>query len=152
MRKFLVYFVFTGLALVSLAGCEKYRLDKEVRQLCAKDGGIKVYETVKLPADKFNEWDQPNFYRPDQGENALGVDYVFKNQVVHYRQGNPEMWRTQIQVIRRIDGKILGVSTSYSRRGGDFPGLAHDSSFGCPEERGDIPLLTRIFQQKHDGE
>ncbi|WP_154716609.1 hypothetical protein [Sterolibacterium denitrificans] len=150
MRKFLAFFVFAGLALVSLTGCEKYQLDAEARRLCAIDGGIKVYETVELPPEKFNEWGQPNFYRPDQGENALGVDYVFKKKVIYYRQGNPEMWKTHIQVIRRIDEKTLGVSTSYSRRGGDLPGPAHDSSFGCPEDRGDVPLLMRIFQQTSD--
>ncbi|WP_418647603.1 hypothetical protein ACNQFN_22325 [Thauera butanivorans] len=124
--------------------------DAKVREMCAKDGGIKVYETVRLPPEKFNEWGQPNFFRPDQGEDALGVDYVFKKQAAYYRRGNPEMWRAHIQVIRRIDEKTLGESTSYSRRGGDLPGPVHDSSFGCPEERGDIPLLMRIFKQKPD--
>jgi hypothetical protein len=126
-------------------------LDQEVNRLCAIDGGIKVYEAVKLPAERFNEWGQVNFYKPAQGEAALGPEYIFKKQTTYYRRGNPEMWRTHIEVIRRVDEKSLGESTSYSRRGGDLPGPAHDSSFGCPEERGDVPLLMQIFQRQLEG-
>lgn len=53
MRTPLVFAMIFGLLL---AGCEKARLDAQVKELCAKDGGIKVYETVKLPADRFNQW------------------------------------------------------------------------------------------------
>lgn len=60
-----------------VAGKKMY-WDARVRKLCAIDGRIKVYETVALSSEKFNRWGQPNFYRPDQGENALGAEYVFR--------------------------------------------------------------------------
>jgi len=125
----------------------KAELDNEVKRLCAIDGGIKVYETVKLPADKFNEWGQVNFYRPTQGENALGPEYVFVSEIHYYRKGNPQMARYDIKVIRRSDGKLLGESISYGRGGGDLPSPSYGSSFHCPKEYGDIPLLTKIFNQ-----
>ncbi|MBS1186041.1 MAG: hypothetical protein H6R04_59 [Burkholderiaceae bacterium] len=52
--------------LLVLGGCEreKDRLDLQVRELCAKDGDIRVYETVVLPPEKFNKWGQVNFYEP----------------------------------------------------------------------------------------
>ena len=34
----------------ALAGCERWSLDRQMEELCKKDGGIKVYETVTLPA------------------------------------------------------------------------------------------------------
>jgi hypothetical protein len=139
------------LGLLWLAEGEKWLLDRQVRELCAKDGGIRVYETVKLPAEKFNQWGQPNFYRPTQGQNALGSEYVFKEERNYYRRGNPEMSRYHIQVIRRTDGILLGESISYGRGGGDLPGPWHDSSFHCPEEYGDIPLLVRVFVQSNKG-
>jgi hypothetical protein len=37
---------------------EKDRLDREVKRLCAIDGGITVYETVKLPAERFDGYGQ----------------------------------------------------------------------------------------------
>ncbi|QDX80633.1 hypothetical protein B9N43_04860 [Denitratisoma sp. DHT3] len=135
--------------LLALVACSstpsKSELDAEVRRLCAIDGGIKVYETVGLPADKFNEYGQINFYRATQGENALGPEYSFVEEIRYYQSGNPELWRSLYRVIRRSDGKTLGESIGYSRRGGDALGPWHESSYGCSQEYGDTLLLKRIF-------
>lgn len=130
-----------------LNACEKARLDQQVKELCAKDGGIKVYETVRLPPEKFNQWGQPNFFNPTQGENALGPEYVFKREIHYYRSGNPEMSRKHYQVIRRSDGKLLGETVFYGRGGGDLPGPWHDSSFVCPPyaEADSTALLMKVF-------
>jgi hypothetical protein len=127
-----------------LAGCEKARLDQQVKELCAKDGGVKVYETVKLPPDKFDQWGRLTFYKPTQGANALGLEYVLKEEDYYYRRGNPEMWRTHTQIFRRSDMKLLSESVIYIRRGGDMPGPWHDSSFSCPEPK-DISLIENTF-------
>lgn len=123
---------------------EKDRLDDEVRQLCARDGGIRIYERVSMRPDKFDESGFVKFYRRTSKE-PLGSDYIFESRVDYYRRGNPEMWRDYYRVIRRFDGKILGESVTYSRRGGDFPGPWHESSFGCPANTGDATLLREIF-------
>ena len=118
-----------------LTGCEKARFDQQVKELCAKDGGVKVYETVKMPAEKVNQWGQINFFKPTQGENALGPGYIYKVDKTFIKQGKPHelaMWRDHIQIIRRSDGKLLGESVSYSRRGGDLPGPWHPTSLTCP--------------------
>lgn len=130
-----------------LTACEKARLDQQVKELCAKDGGIKVYEAVKLPPDKFNQWGQPNFFNPAQGESALGPEYVFKETRHYYRTGNPQMSRTHYQVSRRSDGKLLGETVVYARGGGDLPGPWHESSYICPDPNraGDVALLTQVF-------
>ena len=78
------WLILVSLPLLLTAGCAtptQLSLDAEVRRLCAIDGGIRVYEQVKLPAERFNQWGQINFYRPDQGENALGAGYLFKSNV-----------------------------------------------------------------------
>jgi len=134
----------TAVLLLPLTGCEKDRLDDQVRELCAKDGGVKVYETVKVPSDKFDEFGRLTFWKPTQGENTLGPEYLFKREKRWYRKGNPEMWRTHTQVIRRSDMKLLGESVIYVRTGGDMPGPWHDSSFTCPALK-DVGLLERVF-------
>jgi hypothetical protein len=123
---------------------EKDRLDEEVRSLCAKDGGIKIHERVGLTEDKFDESGFINFYRRTSSD-PLGPDYVFESRIDYYRKGNPEMWRNYYRVIRRFDGKVLGESITYSRRGGDLPGPWHESSFGCPAHSGDATLLKGVF-------
>lgn len=120
--------------------------DYQVRELCAKDGGIRVYETVKFPPEKFNEWGQVNFYKPTLEERALGENYQLRTNTVYYRKDNPQMSRSHIQIIREADQKLLGESISYGRGGGDMPGPWHGSSYNCPSiEYGYIELFKNIF-------
>lgn len=136
-----------ALALATLLpGCEKWQLDAQVHELCPKDGGMKIYETVALPADQFDQWGMVKFYRPTGGEDALGPEYVYRQQDTYFRRGNPEMWRTHTAVIRRSDGKVLGEVVRYTRRGGDMPGPWADSSLSCPPIETDRPdLLQSLF-------
>lgn len=134
MKKFILMLWFLPI-MASCATPSKSELDVEVSRLCAIDGGVKVYEMVTLPPEKFNKYGQINFYRPTQGENTLGPEYIYKWEKHYYKQGEIEeaaMWRDYIKIIRRSDGKLLGESISYSRRGGDIPGPWHPSSFSCP--------------------
>ncbi|MDO8262400.1 MAG: hypothetical protein Q7T21_04145 [Gallionella sp.] len=137
--------VVVSLGLLWLATGEKWWLDYQVRELCAKDGGVKVYETVKLPPEMFNKYGQINFYRPDQGENALGTEYVFKRETVYYKQGNPDFFRLYTRVFRRSDGRLLGESVFYKRGGGDLPGPWHGTSFMCPLLSVKTDALRQIF-------
>ncbi len=148
MKKPFPLLLLLQLATACASGPSKEELDAEVKRLCAIDGGVRVYETVKLPPDKFNQWGQPNFYKPTQGESALGPDYIFKPELRYLRVGNPSLHQYKVQVIRRADHKVLGESTGYSRGGGDLPGPWQPSSFSCKQEYGDIPLLTKIFSQE----
>lgn len=122
----------------------KARLDAQVRERCAKDGGIKVYETVILPPDKFDKYGFINFYRPTQGENALGPEYVFKEERIYYRRNNPDVWRVHNQIFRRTDEKLLGEEIVYIRRGGDPIGPWNDSSYTCPDLK-DMGLIEKVF-------
>jgi hypothetical protein len=144
MKAFAVAIAAIGLIL---SGCEKARLDAQVRELCAKDGGIKVYETVKLPADSFDEWGMLKVYKPTQGENALGPEYRFHHDTHFYKKGNPQMSRSHYKIVRRSDSKLLGETVLYGRGGGDMPSPMHESSFHCPEPSvaGEVQLIQRIF-------
>ena len=135
----------------SCASPSKAELDAEVNRLCAIDGGIKVYETVKLPSNQFNEYGQINFYRPTKGENALGPDYIYKSEDYFYREGNPSMVRYRHKVFRRSDGKLLGKTTSYGRGGGDISGPWEPSNYHCPptSENSEVALFKQVFDGKN---
>ncbi len=129
-------------------------LDAQVRELCAKDGGVKVYETVRLPAERFDKRGMLKVYRPNQGENALGPDYIYKMENQYFRKGDNNdvsIWRTHTKVFRRSDEKLLGDSVSYTRRGGDFPGPWHPSSYICPDLKY-LNLLEHVFVASQMGE
>lgn len=128
-------------------GGRKYYYDAEVDRLCAIDGGVKVYETVMLPADRFNQWGQPNFYKPTEKKRALGPEYEMNTIVEYMQKGNPSLRRYHVQVFIKSSGNLLGESISYDRGGGDLPGPWQPSGFSCPSIAGEIPLLTRIFHE-----
>lgn len=124
--------VFLG--LLWFAEGEKWLLDQQVRELCAKDGGVRVYEKVRLPAKKFDELKRANFVLPDKSRTASSSDEYYSETDQHYyRKGNPEVSRRQYRVIRRSDQKILGELVFYGRGGGDLPGPWYGSSFTCPD-------------------
>ena len=142
--------IYVLTAALLLSACEKARLDQQVKALCTKDGGIKVYETVVLTADKFDARGIVVFYNPTLGENSLGPEYIFMRMTEDLKTGKPDLRRTHYQIIRRADKKILGETVLYSRRGGDMPGPWHDSHFSCPDpnEAGSVVLINRIFIKK----
>ncbi|TXH73822.1 hypothetical protein [Thiobacillus sp.] len=116
--------------LLWLAVGEKWLADRQVRALCAKDGGVRVYETVVLPAEKFDEWGNVNI--PNKKYAKSTDEYYYESEDQYYRQKAPRLLRMKTRVIRRSDGKVLGESIRYARSGGDLPGPWHESSFGCP--------------------
>lgn len=131
-----------------LSGCmrEKDRLDAEVRGLCAKDGGIKVYEEVKMPATMFDQFGV--LVVPDSTEKRpLGSGFILSEETKYYRKGNPSLRREHAKITRDSDGKLLGEFTSYHRVGGDWPGPWHDSSFACPPNIGTATLKRLVFQR-----
>lgn len=127
-------------------GCtvEKDRLDAKLRQLCAKDGGLKVYEKVELPPDMFDKFGVVTF--PDATEKRpLGSDFILHEHTEYYRTGNPSLRRVHAKILRSADGRLLGEVTSYHRVGGDFPGPWHESSLACPHGVETATLKRSIF-------
>ena len=137
-----------AIVVLSTAACEreKDRLDAEARRLCAHDGGVKVYEKVILPAKNFDKFGAASI--PSKEKAKPEDDYYYERHVQYLQRGNPELLRSQHLLIRRKDGKVLGESVRYTRRGGDMPGPWHESSFSCPEIGAQHPLERLVFQKE----
>lgn len=139
------------LLLPILAGCSsgpivKAQLDAEVKRLCAIDGGVKVYETVRLPAEKFNKYmDKGKFYLPTANEAKTNDDYIYESTMTILKNGSPSVRRYSDAVIRRSDGKIMGQLVIYGRVGGDVPSPMHDSSFSCPQFQSNVDIRTMVI-------
>lgn len=139
----LVY-ALLSMAALSLCGCERYRLDRQMEELCKKDGGIKIYETVILsPA----EYDAVFKYaaKHKAQEDYYGPEYRYeqRQEILAGKDANPEkgqgrLTRWHTKIYRRSDNKLLGEDVSYGRSGGDgFTFGFHPSSKVCPRlERG----------------
>lgn len=141
------------LAVLMLASCATPRqmmADKLVDELCAKDGGIKVYETVKLPKEKFDN--QGNFTGVTIGKDTQPItDYYIifeKNYISPYTSGEfggLSVIRQNIKVYRRKDGKLLGEQFLYERGGGDIVTIDSSSSHSCKQKWTGGEIEKNIF-------
>ncbi len=120
-------------------------MDREVDRLCAKDGGIKVYETVVLPSERFDKCGV--FYLPIEKKFTPEDEYYYARATHYYQNKEPSMRKAHSRVFRKSDGKLLGETTWYLRRGGDLPGPGNSSSYSCPTEAGISQLKKKIFTQ-----
>lgn len=140
---------------LALAGCEKFALDRQMEELCKKDGGVRVYETVVLPASMFDRLGDPFPGWPSRPEEErLGSAYRYVVETTYFKQGDPlkgegQLRRTSERIYRRVDAKLLGESVSYGRSGGDFIAYAHPTSKHCPVYQSTSQMLIRsVFIQK----
>ena len=142
MRK-IILFLLVSLTVYAAFFTEKDRLDREVERLCAIDGGIKVYETVKLSAERFEK--DGSIYIPSKQIAKPDHEYYYESIQQFLIEGNLSMWRNHYMVYRMSDNKLIGESLSYSRYGGDIPGPWHGSSFRCPVKADITDLNMQIF-------
>ena len=138
--------LIVGVSLV-VCGCDKAQLDDEVDRLCRMDGGIRVYETVRLPEDMVDQRGVvfPKFVGLPSDNGRYGPNFIVTVERKILVSGNPDLYRTHIKVIRRSDGKLLGEDVSYTRRGGDIPGPWHPSHHSCPHVTEAPDVIHRVF-------
>ena len=122
--------------------------DAETRKLCAMDGGARVFERVKLPAERFDEYGSVRI--PLLRYAKQTDEFVFTWEVNELSRpltslGDLTLSRDHFQIIRRKDSKVLGEATSYLRRGGDPYVPWEPSSFRCPDAAGVQELIRLVF-------
>ncbi len=127
-----------------------WQADKRVDELCAKDGGIKVYETVTLPKERFNQWGR--FHVDGKGSAKPNDEYytILKIKSIQGRYESSDIaslaiYQDHLTLYRARDRKILGESISYSRRGGDALGPWMPSSYSCPSWLQNDDLIKKTF-------
>lgn len=148
-------------SLLLLTGCEKYALDRQMEELCKKDGGVKVYEIVTLPPEMFDQWGDPFpgwRQRVLQGrpEEMLGSEYRYVVETVYLKKGNPHqlfsegvLRRYSEKIVRISDNKLLGESVVYGRTGGEVILLGHPSGSMCPTfKSAEEKLIRSVFLKK----
>lgn len=120
-----------GLVILAVAYTElnKAYWDYRVKELCEKDGGVTVFETVKLTKD---EYENLGVYISPTRSKAKSNGYFFESETEIIREKNPIVRRYVSHLYRSSDKKLLGTRVGYSRIGGDIPtGISHPSGFSC---------------------
>jgi len=123
----------------ALGACtsERDRLDAEATRLCSIDGGIKIYETVTLPSEKFNQYGQPQIpiSRDDIGFGyfSRGMQDHIAGQLSQQGGDGAGLKKHTSQIVRSADGKVMGESRVYGRHGGGLlDGYFQGDGFQCP--------------------
>lgn len=138
-----LYVLFTFLFV---ACGEKAELDRQMEELCKKDGGIKVFETVTLPKEMFDQHNNvlmKNRKVNGQNEVVIANAYVEKHQVLILKNGDPLkgeglLQREHLQIIREADGHVMAELVQYRRAGGDGLHIGHHTTSVCPVNSGEI--------------
>lgn len=127
---------------VILAGCMSYvpgqqsYWDTQVKEMCAKDGGLHIIERVRIAKSEMN------FLGKNNGKLSVLVKelahpkspvYAIRDEgKVFASEGNASIGRVNWSIVRRSDQKVVATLIRYSRTGGDFPEFIHQSTFFCP--------------------
>jgi hypothetical protein len=127
-----------------LAVGETWWVDQQVKALCAKDGGVKIYETVRLTQEKYDELKRVNFILPDMSRLKPADEYYHDSEDQWLKETRPGLLRSYSRIIRRSDDKVLGEYVHYGRGAGGLPGPWHGSSFACPDPT-KVKFGTAIF-------
>ncbi|MDO8962269.1 MAG: hypothetical protein Q7V02_09210 [Methylophilus sp.] len=134
---------------------EKDHLNAQMAELCKKDGGVKVYETVKLPAEMFDDLGNlkagVNVRKGEQyvTQFAGAYELVTVPRMV-LKDGDPlkgegRLARHHSKLERISDGRLLAEVVNYYRSGGDrwFAGMPSSST--C---RLNADFLHQVFKKK----
>jgi hypothetical protein len=126
--------------------------DSKVKGMCEKDGGVTVYERVRISRAEINQR-----VLPMTADGRLGIavkelahpkaPIYAVERITYLRKYNPSVWRGEYLVIRRNDQTAVAKWVFYKRSGGDLPiGLSEGSSFVCPDlQKMTTDLHERLF-------
>ena len=147
----LVALALAAISTFVLFGCERWELDRKMEELCKKDGGIKVYETVTLPSSSYNQALQSGPLMPvaedswfvrigpgDDYRHYTRREYIVGKGARHER-GEGSLSRVHQAIYRWPDKRLLGESVQYDRSGGaGFTSGFQPGGKSCPHLTGGL--------------
>src|SRR5438045_9506856 len=95
-------------SMVLVVGCgEKVGAQEKLQQFCEKDGGITVFERVKVPKEQFDQWGMPRGQNWDRSNPRSTLDprYTYTYSATWLQTGDSlkgevEMWKKTEKIIR----------------------------------------------------
>lgn len=143
----IVVLAFVAIGLPRCGWVQKAKLDREVDRLCAIDGGVHVYEVVRLPKEDFGPDGTvfPQYQTQLFTAGRYGPEYVGRIADRVLVNGNPALQRINSKIVRKADDKVLGEVVIYRRSGGDGPGISEPSRHSCPAIGPGLDLERQLF-------
>ena len=88
-----------------------------LRHLCATEAGVKVYQTVELPAEYWDAGGRPKFYDPRNGNFFLGKDYTYERKT-ETLSSILHIDRSTSTLVNKVKDREYGRITSFMDWGG----------------------------------
>lgn len=127
-----------------------WQANKRVDELCTKDGGIRIYETVTLSKERFNQWGQFEVY--DKAYMKTNDEYFIQYETEtlngnnDYTSFSPRVVRNHVIIFKVKGNKKMGEYMSYGVGGGMAIGFAMvPDGYVCPKV---IDFEKQIFLKK----
>lgn len=153
------HYVLLGLGLIVLYllfwPSEKDHLNAQMAEMCRKDGGVKIYETVKLPSDAFNQWGglktPKNLKRGNDYVVQITDVFEMSTEVQVIKDGNLQkgegrLDRQHRKLLDTRTNTLLAEGVFYNRAGGDRWSPGMHSQSGCPENP--VNIINEVFLNK----
>lgn len=136
-----VLLIVAAVAWYGYCEARKAYWDHRVKEMCAKDGGVKVYERVPLPQKYV---DKDGLIRiPFEAHAKPNDEYFIRIIRTPLVEGYLSVSKHQTQLVRAKDRKLLAEVVSYGRGGGDFPTFAHPSYVSCQTNVNSIDSMNQ---------
>lgn len=141
-------------AITALSGCAGYipgakaHWDAKVKEMCQKDGGVTVYDRVRVSKADIDLLGTVGgrIGIPNRRVAKPNTPVYSELEVTDLRKWNPRVSRSEESIIRRSDHATVARSVIYSRSGGDFPtGFSEATSFACPTPNEVRSALQELF-------
>lgn len=142
-----VALVLLLLLMVGFYEGRKAYWDYQVREMCAKDGGVVVLEHMKISRE------QDSFLPHSDGVTSISPESLADPRAPAFarasetvlRESQPGVFRYEYEVVRRIDGRLTAKGVIYLRSGGDIPLPTFPSRYYCPSLAKINADMSKVF-------
>lgn len=139
-----------AVVVIGIGGCEarKAYYDWRVRQMCERDGGIAIYEHIRISPQTAARMSRVAGHLSITYESSSPPSDVafLRGEPQILRTGEPSIQRYEQSIVRRSDGKTVAKVVRYGRAGGDFPlTLSNPSTFSCPDWPQYYSEVAKVF-------
>lgn len=110
----------------------------ELKTICEKEGGIRVYKTVELPPEYFTPDGSPKFVKPngDLDEAMLGGQYKYISESSDsYSHHFTQVSRFRDAIVDKRTNLVLAERRSFGGRTKGPPRPVPDGYPSCPESK-----------------
>lgn len=133
---------------IVLAGCspEVIYVDWKIDRLCAKDGGLRVFETAEAPRALLHEDGSLdlNVLQRTRPEDPYFLEHLSET----LKRRAPEIIRSEYRLWRSSDRKLIATTISYIRptQNVGVPIFSHQA-YTCPSAGELYALATAVFSR-----